>query len=70
MHFQQQSIDNRFLRLQQHLRTEMRVKSSKKTNVVVNTTRKWYGKNSTVSTFIATAYNEQGDKIDSMNGYF
>ena len=41
-----------------------------KTNVVVNTIRKWYGKKSTVSTFIATAYNEQGEKIDSMKGYF
>lgn len=40
-----------------------------KTNVVVNTIRKWYGKKSTV-TFIATAYNEQGEKIDSMKGYF
>ena len=35
-----------------------------KTNVVVNSTREWYGKNSTVSTFTATAYNEQGEKID------
>ena len=41
-----------------------------KTNVVVNSTRKWYGKNSTVSTFTATAYNEQNEKIDSMKGYF
>lgn len=41
-----------------------------KTNVVVNATRKWYGKKSTVSTFTATAYNEQGEKIDSMKGYF
>ena len=41
-----------------------------KTNVVVNSTREWYGKNSTVSTFTATAYNEQGEKIDSMKGYF
>lgn len=41
-----------------------------KTNVVINCTRKWYGKKSTVSTFIATAYSEQGEKIDSMKGYF
>ena len=41
-----------------------------KTNVVINTNREWYGKNSTVSTFIATAYNEDGEKIDSMKGYF
>ncbi len=40
------------------------------TNVVVNSTREWYGKESTVSTFIATAYNEQGEKVDSMKGYF
>ena len=40
-----------------------------KTNIVVNNTREWYGKNSTVSTFIATAYDEQGKKIDSMKGY-
>ena len=41
-----------------------------KTNVVVNSTRKWHGKKSTASTFIATAYNEQGEKVDSMKGYF
>ena len=41
-----------------------------KTNVVVNATRKWYGKKSTVSTFTATAYDEQGNKVDSIKGYF
>ncbi len=46
------------------------IKQKPKTNVVVNSTRKWYGKNSTVSTFTATAYNEQNEKIDSMKGYF
>ncbi len=40
------------------------------TNIVINTNRLWYGKNSTVSTFIATAYNEQGRKVSSMEGYF
>ena len=49
---------------------EGEIKQKPKTNVVVNSTRKWYGKNSTVSTFIATAYNEQNEKIDSMKGYF
>ncbi len=49
---------------------EREIKQKPKTNVVVNSTRKWYGKNSTVSTFTATAYNEQNEKIDSMKGYF
>ena len=49
---------------------EVEIKQKPKTNVVVNSTRKWYGKNSTVSTFTATAYNEQNEKIDSMKGYF
>ena len=49
---------------------EGEIKQKSKTNVVVNSTRKWYGKNSTVSTFTATAYNEQNEKIDSMKGYF
>lgn len=49
---------------------EGEIKQKPKTNVVVNSTRKWYGKNSTVSTFTATAYNEQNEKIDSMKGYF
>ncbi len=40
-----------------------------KTNVVVSSTRKWYGKNSTASTFIATAYNERGEEVDSIKGY-
>ena len=41
-----------------------------KTNVVVNTSRLWYGDDSTVSAFIATAYDEKGNRIDSMDGYF
>ena len=41
-----------------------------RTNVVVNTNRLWYGKGSTVSAFLATAYDEQGKKVDSMEGYF
>lgn len=41
-----------------------------KTNVVVNTNRLWYGEDSTVSAFLATAYDEQGNRVDSMNGYF
>ena len=41
-----------------------------KTNVVVNTTRFGYGKNSTVSKFIAMAYDETGNKVDSIKGYF
>ena len=41
-----------------------------RTNVVVNTNRLWYGKGSTVSAFLATAYDAQGKKVDSMQGYF
>lgn len=41
-----------------------------KTNVVVNTTRIGYGKKSTVSEFTAMAYDETGNKIDSIKGYF
>ena len=41
-----------------------------RTNVVVNTNRLWYGKGSTVSAFLATAYDEQGKRVDSMKGYF
>ena len=40
------------------------------TNVVVNSNRLWYGKNSTVSAFLATAYDEDGNRVDSMEGYF
>ncbi len=46
------------------------IKQKPKTNVVINTNRLWYTKNSTVSAFIATAYDEQGNVIDSMRGYF
>ena len=41
-----------------------------RTNVVVNTNRLWYGRESTVSAFLATAYDEQGKMVDSMEGYF
>lgn len=41
-----------------------------RTNVVVNTNRLWYGDKSTVSAFIATAYDQKGNKVDSMEGYF
>lgn len=41
-----------------------------KTNVVINTNRLWYSDNSTVSEFLATAYDEQGNKVDSMRGFF
>lgn len=38
------------------------------TNIVINTNRLWYGKNSTVSAFIATAYDEDGNRVGSMDG--
>ena len=41
-----------------------------KTNVVINTNRLWYGKDSTVSAFLATAYDEHGNRVDSMEGCF
>ena len=41
-----------------------------RTKVVVNTSRIWYGKNSTASAFLATAYDEQGRAVDSIRGYF
>lgn len=41
-----------------------------RTHVVVNTNRLWYGSGSTVSAFLATAYDEKGKKVDSMEGYF
>ena len=49
---------------------EGEIKQKTKTNVVVNTTRIGYGKKSTVSKFIAMAYDETGNKIDSIKGYF
>ena len=30
----------------------------------------WYGEDSTVSAFLATAYDEHGNVVDSMRGYF
>ena len=49
---------------------EGEIKQKTKTNVVVNTTRIGYGKKSTVSKFIARAYDETGNKVDSIKGYF
>ena len=46
------------------------IRQKPRTNVVVNTNRLWYGKSSTVSAFLATAYDEQGNAVDSMRGYF
>ena len=40
------------------------------TNIVINTNRLWYGKDSTVSAFIATAYDKDGNNVASMDGYF
>ena len=40
------------------------------TSIVINTNRLWYGKDSTVSAFLATAYDKQGNIVSSMNGYF
>ena len=40
------------------------------THIVINTNRLWYGKDSTVSAFLATAYDKQENRVDSMNGYF
>ena len=40
-----------------------------RTNVVVNSTREWYGKNSTVSTFTATAYLKKNELFNFFNQY-
>ena len=40
------------------------------THIVINTNRLWYGENSTASAFLATAYDEQGKRVNSMSGYF
>ena len=45
-------------------------KSVPTTNIVINTNRLWYGKDCTVSAFIATAYDEAGNTVNSMEGYF
>ena len=45
-------------------------KSVPTTNIVINTNRLWYGKDCTFSAFIATAYDEDGNRVSSMNGYF
>ena len=41
-----------------------------KTKVVINSNRLHYGYNATVSAFLATAYDSNGKKLDSMQGYF
>ena len=38
-------------------------KSAPTTNIVINTNRLWYGKDSTVSAFIATAYDKDGNNV-------
>lgn len=40
------------------------------THIVINTNRLWYGEDSTASAFLATAYDEQGKRVNSMSGYF
>jgi hypothetical protein len=49
---------------------EIKRQQKPKTNVVVNTNRIGYGEKSTVSAFLATAYDEQGNTVDFMRGYF
>ena len=44
-------------------------KITSSTNIVINTNRLWYGKDSTVSAFIATAYDDEGKRVNSMEGY-
>lgn len=39
-------------------------------NVVVNTNRLYYGSDATISAFLATAYDNNGNVIDSIEGYF
>ena len=40
------------------------------THIVINTNRLWYGKNSTGSAFLATAYDEQGNWTErKVSGY-
>lgn len=41
-----------------------------KTSIVVRTNRLYYGEKSTISAFRADAYDEQGNNVDSMEGYF
>lgn len=43
---------------------------STSSSIVINTNRLWYGKDSTVSAFLATAYDDKGNRISSMKGYF
>ena len=38
--------------------------------VKISTNRRYYGTKSTLSEFIATAYDRNGKSIKSMNGYF
>lgn len=39
-------------------------------SVLISTNRYYYGNKSTLSKFIATAYDKHGNTINSMNGYF
>ena len=41
-----------------------------KTKVIINSNRLRYGYNATISAFLATAYDDNGKKVDSMQGYF
>ena len=41
-----------------------------KTNVVIHTDRLYPGKESTISAFLAIAYDGQGNKVNSMKGFF
>lgn len=49
---------------------EIKQKHKPKTNVVVNTNRIGHGKKSTISEFTAIAYDDIGNKVDSIKGYF
>ena len=48
----------------------MDTRTNVETEVVITTNRLWYGKDSTGSAFLATAYDEHGNAVDSMEGYF
>ena len=46
----------------------MKKEEQPKTHVAIKTDRQWFGNDSTVSTFIATAYDEQGNAVDTLDG--
>ena len=48
----------------------MKKEEQPKTHVAIKTDRQWFGNDSTISTFIATAYDEQGNAVDTLDGYF